>query len=209
MNEDAKTGDIPGFMTMSDAITKKLFFQGKVSYRGRCHSKSNFHGACPSKQGDEKQQPPTEQKENKEQQDLTGANPELHQDAETPSERNEMEQNDAAPRQPTLQEDGAEATSRNGSKLESNHLSASNESQQQPNLVVQGQEVRGANETGVGNQKKETLTVIPPTPIENQRINKGKSLLTRSAQKGNENTEGATKKKKSLGRFKSGSKKRL
>ena len=75
-------------------------------------------------------------------------------------------------------------------------------------MVVQAEEVRGANKTGAGNQKKETLTVIPPPPIENQRINKGKSLLTRSAQKGNGNTEGATKKKKSLGRFKSGPKKR-
>ena len=125
MNEDVETGDIPGFMIMSDGITKKLFFQGKVSYRGRCHSKNNFHEACPSKQGVEKQQPPTEQKENREQQDLTEANPELHPDLETPSERNEMEQNDAAPRQPTLQEDGAETTSRNGSKLESDHQSAS------------------------------------------------------------------------------------
>ena len=36
-----------------------------------------------------------------------------------------------------------------------------------------------ANEIAAGNQKKETLTVIPPRLIENQRVNTGKSLFTR------------------------------
>ena len=34
------------------------------------------------------------------------------------------------------------------------------------------------NETAADKQKKETLTVIPSTPIENQRLNTGKPLLT-------------------------------
>ena len=78
----------------------------------------------------------------------------------------------------------------------------------QPNAVVQGGEVGEAKETAAGNQKKVTLTVIPPTHIENQRLNTGKSLLTRDAQKGNGSVEGGTKKEKDLGRFKSGHKKR-
>ena len=74
-------------------------------------------------------------------------------------------------------------------------------------MVVQGEQVGEANETATDNQKRETLTVIPPTPTENQRLDTGKSLLTRDAQKGNGNAEGGTKKKKGLGRFKSGHKK--
>ena len=61
-----------------------------------------------------------------------------------------------------MQEGCAEATPGDGSKLESDCLSASDETQQQPNAVVQGKEVGEANETAAGNQKKETLTVIPP-----------------------------------------------
>ena len=68
--------------------------------------------------------------------------------------------------------------------------------------------MRKGNETAAGNQKKKILTVIPPTPIKNQRLNTGKPLLTRNVQKGNWNAEGGTKKIKRLGRFKSGNKKR-
>ena len=64
------------------------------------------------------------------------------------------------------------------------------------------------NKTDAGNQKRETLSVIPPTSIENQKLSTGKFLLTWDAHKGNGNAEGSTKKKKDLGRFKSGHKKR-
>ena len=74
--------------------------------------------------------------------------------------------------------------------------------------MVQGEEVGEAIETAAGNQKKESLTVIPPTSIEDQRLKTEKSLLTRDAQKENGNVESGTKKKKGLGRFKSGHKKR-
>ena len=49
--------------------------------------------------------------------------------------------------------------------------------------------------------KKETLTVIPPTPIENQRLNTGKSLLKQDVQKENRKAEGGTKKKKKVGKI--------
>ena len=66
----------------------------------------------------------------------------------------------------------------NGSELESDCPSATDETQQQRNTVVQGKEMGETNETAADKQKKETLTVIPPTPIENQRLNTGKPLLT-------------------------------
>ena len=69
-----------------------------------------------------------------------------------------------------------------GSKLESHYPSASNETQQQSNAVVRGKEVGEANKAVAGNQKKEILTAISQTPIENQRLNTGKFLLTRDAQ---------------------------
>ena len=96
-------------MTTSDSIRRKLFFQGKVFYCGRCHSKHTFHEGCPSEQEDEEQQSPKEQNESREQQDLPEVTPEIHQDAETPSERKEVEQKDAALGQPTVQEGGTEA----------------------------------------------------------------------------------------------------
>ena len=74
--------------------------------------------------------------------------------------------------------------------------------------MLLGKQVGVANETAAGNQKRETVTVITPTSTENQRLNTGKSLLTRDAQKGNGNAESGTKNKKGLGRFKSGQKKR-
>ena len=64
-------------------IRRKLFFEGKVSYNGKYHSKHTFHEGCPFEQKDEEQQPSTEQNENREQQDLSEATPELHQNAET------------------------------------------------------------------------------------------------------------------------------
>ena len=93
-------------------------------------------------------------------------------------------------------------------KLESDFSSAANKTQQQRNAGVQGWKVGEVNETGASNQKKETLAVIPPTPIENQRLNTGKSLLTQNAQKENRNADDGTKKKKGLRRFKFGHKKR-
>ena len=66
----------------------------------------------------------------------------------------------------------------NGSELESDCPSATDETQQQRNTVVQGKEMGETNETAADKQKKETLTVIPSTPIENQRLNTGKPLLT-------------------------------
>ena len=99
-------------MTTSDGIRRKLFFHGKVFYCGRCHSKHTFHEGCPSEQEDEEQQPPTEQNENREQQDLPEAAPEIHQDAENPSKKTEVEQNDVALGQSIAQEGGAEATLR-------------------------------------------------------------------------------------------------
>ena len=136
LNEEDEARSIPGFMTMSDCIRRKLFFQGKVFYCGRCHSKHTFYKGFPSEQGDEEQQPPTEQNENREQQNLPEATPEPHQDAETPSERNEVEQNDAAAGEPTVQEGGAKARSGDESELESDYPSANDETQQQPNAVV-------------------------------------------------------------------------
>ena len=90
-----------------------------------------------------------------------------------------MEQNNAAQGQPTTQEGSAEATSGERSKQDSDYLSTSNEIQLKTNAVVQGEEVGEANKTAAGNQKKETLTVIPPTLIENQRLNTRKFLITR------------------------------
>ena len=89
-----------------------------------------------------------------------------------------MEQNDASLEQPTAEENGAGATPENGSELESDCPSATGETQQQPNAVVQGKEMGETNETADDNRKKETLTAIPPTPMESQRLNTGKSLLT-------------------------------
>ena len=195
-------------MTTSDSIRRKPLFQGKFFYSGRCPSKHTFHEGCLSEQEDKEQKPPTEQNENREQQDLPEPTSELHQDAEAPSKRNELKQNDAAPGQPTMQEGGAEATPGDVSELGSDCPPASDETQQQPNAALQGEDVGEANETAAGNQKKETLTAIPPTPIENRGLNTGKSLPTRGTQKGNRNTEGGTKKKKGLGRFKFGHKTR-
>ena len=83
-----------------------------------------------------------------------------------------MEQKGAALEQPTIQV-GPETTSGDGSELESDCPSADDETQQQPNAVAQGEQVSEANETAAGNQERETLTVIPPTPIENQRLIQG------------------------------------
>ena len=69
--------------------------------------------------------------------------------------------------------------------------------------MVQEEEVGEVCETVAGNEKAETLTVIPSTLIENQKLNTGQSLFTRDAQKGNRNAEGGAKKKEDLGRFKS------
>ena len=79
-----------------------------------------------------------------------------------------MEQSDAALKQPTAQESGAEATSEDGSGLESDCPSADDEPQQQPNAVVQRKQVGEINETAAGNQKRDTLNVIPQTPIKNK-----------------------------------------
>ena len=171
-------------------------------------NKHTFHEGCLSEQQDGEQQPPTEQNENREQQDLPEATPEIQQDAETSSERKDVDKNYAALGQPTVQEGGAKAMPGDGSELENDCPSASDKTKQQPNAVVKRKELGEANKTAAGNQKKENLTVIPPAPTENQRINTGKSLLTRDEQKGNGNTKGGTKKKKGLGRFKSGHKKR-
>ena len=77
-------------MTTSDSIKRKLFFQVKVFY---CrHSKHTFHENCPSEQRDEEEQPPKEQNKNREHQNRSEATPELHQDAETLSKRNEVGQ---------------------------------------------------------------------------------------------------------------------
>ena len=76
-----------------------------------------------------------------------------------------------------MQEGGAVAMLGDRSELRSNYPPASNATQQQRNVVVQREEVGEAEETVAWNQKKETVIVIPPTPIENQRLNTEKSLL--------------------------------
>ena len=47
--------------------------------------------------------------------------------------------------------------------------------------------------TATLNQKKETFTVIPAMPIESQRLNTEKLLLTWDVQKGDRNTEVVSK----------------
>ena len=136
LNEDVVARDIPGFMKKSVGIRRKLFFRGMVFYCSRCHSKHTFHKGCPSEQGDEEQQRPTEQNENREQQDLPEATPELHQDSESPFKKNEVEKNEAATEQPTNQEGGAEEALGDRSKLENKHPFATDATQQQPNPVV-------------------------------------------------------------------------
>ena len=119
---------------------------------------------------------------------------------------NKVEQKGAALEQPTIQV-GPETTSGDGSELESDCPSADDETQQQPNAMAKGEQLSEANETAACNQERETFTVIPPTPIKNQRLNTGKSLHTRDAQKGNGNAVGGSKNKKGLGSSKSGCKK--
>ena len=80
------------------------------------------------------------------------------------------------------------------SELESDYPSARDEAKRQPKVVVQKEEVGEANEIAAVNQNKEILTVIPQTPVEKQRPNEGKSLLTRDVR----NFSGATKNKKTL-----------
>ena len=67
LNEDIEEKDIPSFMTTSDDIRRKLFFQWKVFYSGRYHSKHTFYEGCASEQEDEEQQHPTKQNENRKQ----------------------------------------------------------------------------------------------------------------------------------------------
>ena len=50
LNGSVEARDILGFVTTSNGIMRKLFFQGKVFYCGRCHSKHTFHKGCLSKQ---------------------------------------------------------------------------------------------------------------------------------------------------------------
>ena len=88
---------------------------------------------------------------------------------------------------------GAEATL-GDERLESDYPSARDETKRQPKVVVQKEEMGEANEIAAGNQNKEILTVIPQTPVEKQRPNEGKSLLTRDVR----NFSGATKNKKTL-----------
>ena len=44
-------------MATSHGIRRKLFFQGKFFYCGRCYSKHTFHEGCSFEREDEKQQP--------------------------------------------------------------------------------------------------------------------------------------------------------
>ena len=75
---------------------------------GKLHGKyAYFSWRVPSEQEDEEQQPPTEQNENRKEQDLLEATPEIYQYPEIPSKRNKVEQNDAALGQPTAEENGA------------------------------------------------------------------------------------------------------
>ena len=97
---------------MSDGIRRKLFFHGKVFYCGRCQSKHPFPEGYLSEQVDGEQQPPTEQNERREQQDLPEVTPEIHQDEENPSKKSKVKQSDVALGQPITQEGDAEATSR-------------------------------------------------------------------------------------------------
>ena len=64
----------------------------------------------------------------------------------------------------------------------------------QPETRLRKEEVGEANEIAAVSQNKEILTVIPQTPVEKQRPNEGKSLLTRDVR----NFSGATKNKKTL-----------
>ena len=85
---------------MSNRIRRKLLFQGKVLF-----TEADAVVKIPSPK----------------------ATPDLHLTAETSSERNEVKQKDAASGQPSAQESSAEETPVDGSELESDYSSASNE----------------------------------------------------------------------------------
>lgn len=55
--------------------------------------------------------------------------------------KDNVEQNNAALRQPTTQESGVEPAPEDESELESEHLPASDDTQQQLNAVIQREEV--------------------------------------------------------------------
>ena len=110
LNEDDEARDVPGNMATSNGIRKKLFLQWKVFYWHRWQCKHTFHRVSLSEQVNEEQQSLLKQNENREKQDLPKATPELYQYAETPSKRNEVEQNNVAPGQAIVQEVDAEVT---------------------------------------------------------------------------------------------------
>ena len=155
-------------MKTSDGIRRKLYFQGKIFYCGRCHSKYTFHEGCPSDQEDEEQQPLTEQNENREQQDLPEATPENHWNPETPSERNEVEQNDAALGQSTVlrQRRETEANWRVIVRLPAMRLSNNQTRWYRGNRY-------GRPTRQLLAHKKETLTVIPPDLLKTEDLIQG------------------------------------
>ena len=71
--------------------------------------------------------------------------------------KDNVEQNNAVLRQPTTQESGAKAAPEDESELESEHLSASDDTQQQLNAVIQREEVAWTNKTAACNQKSKFL----------------------------------------------------
>lgn len=84
LNKEVEARDIPGFICTSG---------------GNCRSKGRFftaadvivHMKIARLNRKMRRQPSAEQHENRKHQDLPAATPELHQDAETPSERNKVE----------------------------------------------------------------------------------------------------------------------
>ena len=93
-----------------------------------------------------------------------------------------------------------------GSELGSDHPSASNKTQQQPNAVVQGKELREANETAAGNQKRKLLLSFLQDPSETKFLIQGNPYPHGIRKKETGAPRVVPKRKQALKRLKSGPK---
>ena len=187
LHDEVEARDLPGFITTSDGVRRKLFFQGRLFYCRKCGSRHTYHEGCQPTHEDNGNPSISTEQPRMVMQDPKETVSEPQQDATREPEKANSVRPDGAQKQSTARSDDEEKQQESEGTPEGVQTPSCQENLQQPSAPEQRDPASTPTEEGGGDQtpaanktKENSPDILPPTPTENPtRGDKGSTTKTR------------------------------